>query len=305
MTVLVHPVNPKYVRVKGDWGSYQGHKGRDYGWISVPVFVPASREVRAAAPGKVALVYTGDGYNRGWGRLVIIQHTAKAFTAYAHFKKNTITVKVGDIVASGDLLGIMGTSGDTHGTVHLHFEVRIDGIGERFRVKPAPYFDERLPGSAIVPGPAALGDGKTKDGKTKDATTSGPATKTKTVKQVVTAVKGLNLRGARSTQAPILATFPRNTVVTTSGAVVNGFVRTSKGAKKGYCDARFLVWRSRTTAADLNLRERPSLDGTIITTLSRGTAVTILEVDGNTDTARWARVHAGIRTGWVSRRFLS
>jgi len=49
----------------------------------------------------------------------------------------------------------------------------------------------------------------------------------------------------------------------------------------------------------LNLREGPSVEHTIITALSQGTAVTILEPGG------WARVQANGHTGFVASRYLS
>lgn len=72
----------------------------------------------------------------GYGNYVIIQETStgKCFL-YAHLKANTITVKKGDTVSAGQVIGIMGSSGDS-GHMHLHFEVRkslntttIDGGG--------------------------------------------------------------------------------------------------------------------------------------------------------------------------------
>lgn len=60
----------------------------------------------------------------GYGNYVIVQETStgKCFL-YAHLKANTITVKKGDSVSVGQVLGIMGSSGDS-GHMHLHFEVR-------------------------------------------------------------------------------------------------------------------------------------------------------------------------------------
>ena len=72
----------------------------------------------------------------GYGNYVIIQETStgKCFL-YAHLKANTITVKKGDSVSAGQVIGTMGSSGDS-GHMHLHFEVRkslntttIDGGG--------------------------------------------------------------------------------------------------------------------------------------------------------------------------------
>ena len=60
----------------------------------------------------------------GYGNYVIVQEpsTGKCFL-YAHLKANTITVKKGNLVSAGQVLGTMGSSGDS-GHMHLHFEVR-------------------------------------------------------------------------------------------------------------------------------------------------------------------------------------
>lgn len=60
----------------------------------------------------------------GYGNYVIVQEasTGKCFL-YAHLKAGTIKVKKGDTVSVGQVLGTMGSSGDS-GHMHLHFEVR-------------------------------------------------------------------------------------------------------------------------------------------------------------------------------------
>ena len=61
--------------------------------------------VRAAAAGKV--IYTGS-HIRGYGRLVIIRHTADWSSAYAHNEK--IVVEEGATVKKGDKIAEMGDS---------------------------------------------------------------------------------------------------------------------------------------------------------------------------------------------------
>ena len=55
-------------------------------------------------------------------------------TLYAHMSPNTRTVSKGDEVVQGQVLGIVGTTGNSTG-LHLHFEVRINGRC----VNPLPY----------------------------------------------------------------------------------------------------------------------------------------------------------------------
>ena len=64
------------------------------------------------------------GSESGYGRLVRIQHEFGIETRFAHLSK--ISVKVGQRVSRGDLIGAMGNSGRSTGT-HLHYEVRVGG----------------------------------------------------------------------------------------------------------------------------------------------------------------------------------
>ena len=45
------------------------------------------------------------------------------YTLYAHMKYGSVTVKVGDRVSRGQVIGYMGNTGYSFGA-HLHFEVR-------------------------------------------------------------------------------------------------------------------------------------------------------------------------------------
>ncbi|MGL6040321.1 MAG: peptidoglycan DD-metalloendopeptidase family protein [Deefgea sp.] len=74
----------------------------------------------AAADGKV--LYAGDGI-RGYGLLLIIQHTSGYITAYAHNQK--LLVKEGAQVKQGQAVATMGQTGTDE--VKLHFEVRYKG----------------------------------------------------------------------------------------------------------------------------------------------------------------------------------
>jgi hypothetical protein len=92
------------------------HAGIDIG-------VPSGTPVQAAKAGKV--VFAGDG--GGYGNLVVVDHGDGTFTKYAHLSK--INVQEGQSLEAGDVLGAVGSTGNSTGP-HLHFEVRrgsVDG----------------------------------------------------------------------------------------------------------------------------------------------------------------------------------
>lgn len=68
----------------------------------------------------------GRNQNAGYGNHVKIQHNNGDVTIYGHMYLNSITVEVGDHVSQGQVIGKMGSSGNSTGT-HLHFEIRRNG----------------------------------------------------------------------------------------------------------------------------------------------------------------------------------
>jgi murein DD-endopeptidase MepM/ murein hydrolase activator NlpD len=85
-------------------------------------------EIIAAAPGQI-IAKAGSNFDRsctlggGNWNAVYIQHSDGSVALYGHMKQNSPTTKnVGDMVAVGEYLGIVGSSGNSTGP-HLHFEV--------------------------------------------------------------------------------------------------------------------------------------------------------------------------------------
>lgn len=77
-------------------------------------------DVLAAASGEV--VYAGRGV-QGSGNLVIVRHTERHLSAYAH--NSVMTVSVGEQIQGGDKIAEIGENLD--GEAVLHFEIREDG----------------------------------------------------------------------------------------------------------------------------------------------------------------------------------
>ena len=95
------------------------HTGLD---LAVPLGTP----VFAAADGAVVLarpMTDSTGNVVGYGNYIVIQHDANLRTLYGHLM--TIGVKEGDIVKRGQLIGLVGATGNSTGP-HTHFEVRLD-----------------------------------------------------------------------------------------------------------------------------------------------------------------------------------
>lgn len=119
-------VKPQGRPVQGGWISshfgtrtdpFTGKKARHKG---VDFAGKAGAEIVAVASGVVT--YSGNRY--GYGTMVEIDHGNGYVTRYAHNADNT--VKAGDEVVKGQLIGYMGSTGRATGP-NLHFEVLKDG----------------------------------------------------------------------------------------------------------------------------------------------------------------------------------
>lgn len=92
----------------------------------VDLAVPLGTPVFAAAAGVVVLarpMTDASGALVGYGNYVVIQHDTGLKTLYGHLL--AIGVKEGDTIKRGQLIGLVGTTGNSTGP-HTHFEVRID-----------------------------------------------------------------------------------------------------------------------------------------------------------------------------------
>lgn len=83
---------------------------------------------------------TNDKYGCSYGNYVKIKHNGY-YTLYAHMKYNSVTVRVGQKVSKGQVIGYMGNTGHSFGA-HLHFEVR--DKNDNF-INPTAYINADLP----------------------------------------------------------------------------------------------------------------------------------------------------------------
>ncbi|MHB1981626.1 MAG: M23 family metallopeptidase, partial [Sulfobacillus sp.] len=101
------------------------HTGID---IGVPMYTP----IHAAAAGRVIIA----GWINGYGNTVVLDNGGGVSTLYAH--QSHIEVQVGETVAQGQVIGLVGMTGWATGP-HVHFEIRIDGKP----VNPVLYLPKR------------------------------------------------------------------------------------------------------------------------------------------------------------------
>ena len=94
----------------------------------VDIAGPPSNKILAAAAGTVVI----SGWQRGYGKTILIDHGNGKRTRYGHASQ--LFVGVGDTVNRGQPIAMVGTTGHSTGP-HLHFEVLIHGK----RVNPLGY----------------------------------------------------------------------------------------------------------------------------------------------------------------------
>lgn len=138
---LIYPVMNGQNKITQGYGPSQidyskfglvGHNGIDFsGVLNDPVM--------AAADGVVSWQAFEAG---GYGNYVMLQHADGSTTVYGHL--NSVNCKKGDTVKAGQIIGYMGSTGNSTG-VHLHFGDRPSGFnaanGYRGYIDPAPLLE--------------------------------------------------------------------------------------------------------------------------------------------------------------------
>ncbi len=92
-----------------------------HGYNAVDIGAPKGTPILASAAGTVIVAKNNDGWNGGYGNYVVILHDNGTQTLYAH--SSNVLVSVGDSVAQGQTIALVGRTGEATG-YHLHFEVR-------------------------------------------------------------------------------------------------------------------------------------------------------------------------------------
>lgn len=135
---------------------YDGHDAHDSGPqaqffhkqdLGIPLIATNDGTVTQVADG---LFDRENSSNNKSGNYILLNHGNNWETLYYHAAANTITVKVGDQVKRGQLLGYMGSSGNSTGT-HIHFNHRYRGAVVETGYAPSSYWQTPPPYSGSVP----------------------------------------------------------------------------------------------------------------------------------------------------------
>lgn len=124
----IRVTSPYGYRVHPITGEYKFHAGIDS--------VASDRNVRAIWDCvKVEVV---PGYNYGRGNLVRLYYSNTFRVIFQHLA--SIGIKAGQAVKQGDVVGVMGSTGDSTG-VHLHSETQVLRNGKWVAINPSQYIN--------------------------------------------------------------------------------------------------------------------------------------------------------------------
>ena len=114
---------PGYNTITSEWGM-RVHpitgENRLHDGMDISGYLVNGKPIVAAASGTVIL----SQYYWGYGNCVQISHGTGVVTLYAHC--SALAVNVGDVVAAGQVIGYVGSTGNSTGP-HLHFSIFIQG----------------------------------------------------------------------------------------------------------------------------------------------------------------------------------
>jgi len=101
------------------------HNEEYFGW-GRQVLSPAAGVVHATVDDVVDNPVKAPDFRQPLGNHVIVDHENGEFSFLAHLKQGSVTVKKGDRVKTGELLGLVGNSGDSK-IPHIHHHLQLTG----------------------------------------------------------------------------------------------------------------------------------------------------------------------------------
>jgi len=121
----------QYQTVEGVRATWKGPeaKNESYFCYDQPIYSAAAGKVVATADGLPENVPHSGKYavsidfNNAAGNHVVVEIAPNRYVLYAHMRPGTVSVKVGDMVKAGDLLGHVGNTGSsTEPHLHMHID---------------------------------------------------------------------------------------------------------------------------------------------------------------------------------------
>lgn len=140
----MYPIKIDKLRVTSKYGkrqyTYRGKRVKDF---HNGIDLVGGNEIVATAAGEVVST-RNEGKQYENGCYVRIKHSNGLYTLYYHLKSGSVTVKKGEKVTKGQVIGIIGKTGKATG-VHLHYQ--IDKGSSASAIDPTEYV---LNGKEIV-----------------------------------------------------------------------------------------------------------------------------------------------------------
>jgi murein DD-endopeptidase MepM/ murein hydrolase activator NlpD len=99
-------------------GIFRRHPGIDFA-------APHGTPVRAVGDGAVIKA----GYGGGYGKMIEVRHHDGMITRYGHLQRFAADLREGQVVATGQVIGYVGSTGLSTGP-HLHFETLVNGVSK-------------------------------------------------------------------------------------------------------------------------------------------------------------------------------
>ncbi|WP_411075696.1 peptidoglycan DD-metalloendopeptidase family protein [Streptomyces sp. cmx-4-7] len=117
------------------------HSGHD----GVDIANGRGTPIHAVGPGRVI----NSGPAQGYGQWIRIEHPDGTVSEYGHMYQRDVAV--GDTVAAGQRIALMGSEGDSSGN-HLHLRIRVGASTGVRGIDPVPYLRDRGVGLPCTPG---------------------------------------------------------------------------------------------------------------------------------------------------------
>jgi peptidase M23-like protein len=144
------------ILLNGKSHSRTGEDNPDYFCFGQPILAPGAGQVVEAGneesdrrPGRMLT-------EKPFGNYVIIDHGCEEFSFLAHLRQGSVTVRPGDTVSLGQLLGECGNSGHSS-EPHLHYHLQTTAIPFQGDGLPAQFVNYIANGRAIARGEPVAG----------------------------------------------------------------------------------------------------------------------------------------------------